>query len=142
MGYETGTQCAQPPQAQQPVYVQPQPPQQPPQQPAAPSQGCDCPPGPKGDAGPPGPKGDAGAPGANGIPGSPGPPGPAGQPGPPGTPGTVDPAMLEAAVAEYLRKNSDAFTISLLLVDENGKELDRDTTSSIGGELKLQFVER
>lgn len=84
----------------------------------------------------------------NPIQGPPGPPGPQGPPGRDGEPGPQGPAAsvseeaLEVAVSNYLRANADAFTISLALIDENGKEIDRDTVSSIGGVLKLQLVEQ
>lgn len=70
--------------------------------------------------------------------GPPGKDGMDGQEGAPGRDAVLTPGMIEQAVADYLAANPQ--TISLVLFDENGNEIDRDTTT-IGGELKLQFFE-
>ena len=84
----------------------------------------------------PGPGAIQGPQGEQGI------PGPQGPQGPPGPPGQVDQGAINAAMDNWLAANRAAFTITLALYDETGKEIDRDTVSSIGGVLKLQFVER
>jgi len=98
--------------------------------------------GPPGVAGPPGPQGE---PGPQGPPGRMGPQGPKGDVGPQGPPGktsVVDEKAIQSAIDEWLEANREQFTITLALFDESGNEIDRDTVSSIGGVLRLQFVEQ
>ena len=62
--------------------------------------------------------------------------------GVPGAQGSVDNKQLDAAISQWIMANRDKITISLALVDESGKEIDRDTVSAINGVLRLQLVER
>lgn len=115
---------------------------------------CPCPPGKQGEPGPAGPQGPAGPKGDPGEvtadqisaiiqavsdnlrndPNMRGPEGPQGPAGP-----SVSDAQLAAAIEAYFQTHPN--TISLSLVDGEGRVLDRDTVP-LGGELKLQFVEK
>lgn len=115
--------------------------------------------GPAGPAGEQGPKGEPGHgvtpeqlgaiaaaiteqlkadPSLRGPQGEPGKDGRDGMDGQPGKDAVISQEQLRQAVADYFAANPQ--TISLALIDEQGREIDKDTVE-LGGTLRLQFFE-